>query len=216
MSTRVLIVDDHEGIAEALEWALKDSGYEVSHTPSESLSLEGVLGLARSFAPHVALVDLHLGRNGSGLAMMQPLSELGVRVVALTARADDLARAESVAAGACGFLTKLEPLQSIVDYVGRVARGERVISAGQAYELQDMARRKPVDRRRQRFEQLSPREQEVLGALMQGHNANTIAEANGVAVGTVRKQIEGVREKLGVPSQLAAVALAREVGWPDN
>lgn len=60
---------------------------------------------------------------------------------------------------------------------------------------------------------LSPREQTVLHCMMRGLSAVEIAEAQYVAVTTVRSQIRSILTKLDVRSQLAAVALAHEVGW---
>jgi DNA-binding NarL/FixJ family response regulator len=58
------------------------------------------------------------------------------------------------------------------------------------------------------FERLTHREALVLGALADGLSADEIAEAHFVALTTVRSQIRAVLHKLGVRSQLAAVALA--------
>jgi two-component system, NarL family, nitrate/nitrite response regulator NarL len=69
------------------------------------------------------------------------------------------------------------------------------------------------DERLARFRSLSPRERQVLAALLEGQSAKEIAASSGLAVKTIRHQIEAIRTKLNVRSQLAAVALAREVGW---
>ena len=63
------------------------------------------------------------------------------------------------------------------------------------------------------FEQLTMREREVLAALVDGLTAEEIAETHFVALTTVRSQIRAVLQKLGVRSQLAAVAYANRVGW---
>jgi DNA-binding NarL/FixJ family response regulator len=63
------------------------------------------------------------------------------------------------------------------------------------------------------FEHLSRREQEVLWALMHGVSAREIAKQSYVALPTVRSQIRAVLSKLGVSSQLAAVALAYQCNW---
>jgi DNA-binding NarL/FixJ family response regulator len=63
------------------------------------------------------------------------------------------------------------------------------------------------------FHELTTREREVLGALMQGKSADTIAEESVVSVATIRTQIRSILAKLGVNSQLAAVARAQEVRW---
>jgi DNA-binding NarL/FixJ family response regulator len=67
------------------------------------------------------------------------------------------------------------------------------------------------------FERLTMREREVLAALVDGLSAEEIAETQFVALTTVRSQIRSVLQKLGVRSQLAAVAHANRVGWkPDR
>jgi DNA-binding CsgD family transcriptional regulator len=56
----------------------------------------------------------------------------------------------------------------------------------------------------------------VLAHLVNARTADEIAAAEFVSMATVRSQIQAVLRKLGVNSQLAAVALANERGWtPD-
>jgi len=64
------------------------------------------------------------------------------------------------------------------------------------------------------FERLSPREQNVLLSLMKGSTAREIADKDCVSLATVRSQIRSIISKLGVSSQLAAVVLAYQSGWP--
>jgi DNA-binding NarL/FixJ family response regulator len=66
-----------------------------------------------------------------------------------------------------------------------------------------------------RFEELTDREAAVLTAIIGGSTADEIARSQFVALSTVRSHIRAVLAKLGVNSQLGAVALARRVGWPD-
>ena len=62
-----------------------------------------------------------------------------------------------------------------------------------------------------RFRTLTERERQVLDLLVQGRTPKEIARTQGTAVGTVRNQIKSIRAKLGVQTQLAAVALARDL-----
>ncbi|MBQ1162120.1 helix-turn-helix transcriptional regulator [Streptomyces sp. A73] len=59
-----------------------------------------------------------------------------------------------------------------------------------------------------RFAALTGREQQVLSALLEGHSAAVIAADSHLSLPTVRSHIRGLLIKLGVSSQLAAVALA--------
>jgi DNA-binding CsgD family transcriptional regulator len=60
---------------------------------------------------------------------------------------------------------------------------------------------------------LTPREEQVLAELMAGRTAKSISRAYGLSEATVRTHIRSVLTKFGVNSQLAAVALARELGF---
>ena len=53
----------------------------------------------------------------------------------------------------------------------------------------------------------------MLRSLGDGHSVAAIARRCYVAEATVRSQVRGVLTKLGVGSQLEAVALARRAGW---
>ena len=55
---------------------------------------------------------------------------------------------------------------------------------------------------------LTDREKFVLAELIEGHCAEEIANAAYVSISTVRSQIKAILQKLGVNSQLAAVAQA--------
>jgi DNA-binding NarL/FixJ family response regulator len=63
------------------------------------------------------------------------------------------------------------------------------------------------------FRRLTPREEEVLAALVDGEPAVAIAGRATVSEATVRSHIRSVLTKLGVGSQLQAVAKARHAGW---
>jgi DNA-binding CsgD family transcriptional regulator len=60
---------------------------------------------------------------------------------------------------------------------------------------------------------LTPKETQVLADLMAGRNAKSIARASGLSEATVRTHIRSVLAKFGVNSQLAAVVLARDLGF---
>lgn len=64
----------------------------------------------------------------------------------------------------------------------------------------------------QRWQQLTPREHEIVDCLIDGLRAAAIAEKFTVSVATVRTQIRSILAKLEVSSQLEVVALARQRG----
>jgi DNA-binding NarL/FixJ family response regulator len=209
----ILLVDDHLAIAQALASAFRDAGFEhVEFLGRSDLHVAGACRVAERMGATVALVDLDLGDAGSGLAFVPALTEAGVRTVVFTASNASGDLAASVRAGAVGFLNKSEPFDVIIAYVERAAAGEVLISTDRRAELLAFADASDSESsdRTMRLDSLTDRERQVLTLLAGGRTPKEIAKRQGTAVGTVRNQIKAIRAKLGVQSQLAAVALARE------
>ena len=167
--------------------------------------------------PDVILLDLDLGKAfGTSISLIQPLSETGARVLILTATTDRRLLAECVQAGARGLLTKSGPLDDVVEAIEDVATHGSLISPQQRQQvLAELHNWKEEQRElRAPFQRLTPREQEVLRALVAGKTAQEIADETFTSIRTVRGHIQGVLDKLGVSSQVTAIAKARQAGWP--
>ncbi len=218
-SSRILVVDDHELFAELMVHALRLAGFDdAACVDPRTLDLESILARAVDFRPDVVLLDLLLGRVGTSTHYIGPLRQLGAAVLVLTASEDAALLAECVEAGAAGVFSKGCPFAELLEVLTDAVRGETVLSPTARVELLDaLHRRRSDDRARlERFAALAPRESAVLQALIDGRQAEEIANIAGVSVSTVRAQIRSVLQKLGVNSQLAAVALARRAGWPEK
>ena len=124
----------------------------------------------------------------------------------VTASTDPLRLATAVEAGAVGVLAKTEPIDVLISAACAAARGERVMTPEQERGILSAATQSP-------FARLTEREAHVLRSLGDGHSVATIARRCYVAEATVRSQVRGVLTKLGVGSQLEAVALARRASW---
>lgn len=104
---------------------------------------------------------------------------------------------------------------SLDDLSARLA-ARNIGSAGTAQGTRErllLAWRRISDEQRllqRRLGHLSSREMEVLQELQQGHSVRVIAARAGVSEGTVRTQVKSLLKKLGVNSQLQAVAYYRE------
>ena len=100
---RVLLVDDHPGIVQALSRAL-----------SPACDVVGVIADGRDVAdaaarlqPVVIVMDLNL-RDVSGLDVCRDVTRNNprVKVIVITAMTDDAIRDEAIAAGASGYFNK--------------------------------------------------------------------------------------------------------------
>lgn len=210
----VLIVEDHHLLAQSLGLALENEGHDVR--VSGLASMADVLREAEEFGPHVVLLDLDLGREvGDGIGLIQPLTDLAARVIVVTAATERHRLGLCLEQGAVGALPKRVPFDLLLDSVRAAACGERMTSDADRQELlADLRRwRAQQSELSAPFERLTPRERQVLSCLMEGTSAEAISAEWVVSETTVRTQIRGVLTKLGVSSQLAAVALARRAGW---
>ena len=214
---RVLIIDDHVLLAESLELALSLEGYDVRRLelPAEGGSMATVRSLALRAHPRTVLLDLDLGRFGDGANLIAPLAKAGINVVILTA-SDELGRwGGCMRLGARRVLPKSGALQHALATVRRLHQGLPVISREELESLLEAwARdRRTIDDLRRRLDLLTPREREVLGALIEGRTVRAISQGSVVSEATVRTQVKSILNKLEVSSQLAAVGMANQVGW---
>jgi len=210
----VLIVDDHQALVDVFVLALNGRGFEQVSTPDD-ISLDGVLEAADRFEAEVVLLDLYLDEAGLSIPMIRPLTSRGARVLIVTAIRDRHLLAECLEAGAAGIFNKAEPFEHLMDLIHDAVLGHSVLSPQSREELLAALREHRSEERSEAepLAHLSPREGLVLEALMEGKSADEIAMGLYVALGTVRSHIKSILRKLGVNSQLAAVALAHRAHW---
>jgi DNA-binding NarL/FixJ family response regulator len=214
MTARVLVVEDHVLVAVGLQLALSARGWEVETTDGPTAA--AIIEHAQRFQPECILLDVGLGETvGSGIELIAPLRATGAHVVMLTAETRRVVLASCLEAGAAGWIGKDAFLDEVVARLTDVLDGTPLIGRGAREAMIDELRIERAGQRRALtpFERLTGRERDVLAALVDGLSAEEIAETQYVALTTVRSQIRSVLQKLGVRSQLAAVASANRVGW---
>lgn len=206
---RVALVDDHALLVQSLALALGAHGLDV-------VAVDPVQPLRRP--PHdvdVALLDLALGEGRWGLDLLPELRPWCGAVVVLTGETDVRLLGDALLAGCLGAVPKSAPVTDIVEAVRCAAAGEALPTRWADPAWSAASRRARAEERQQLadFERLTGREREVLANLVDGRDVAEIASDAVVSVATVRSQVRGVLTKLGVSSQLQAVARARRAGW---
>jgi len=210
---RIVIVDDHPLLAVGLKRALERSGTAVEQL-DPLVGPDQVVQDVVARRPHCAVVDLGLPFPGGGATLIGPLVAHDVRVLVLTGESDRQLLARSLLAGAEAVISKAEPLADIVTTILQVTDGQSVRAGDRAELMAELHRVLDEQARSDSlFAALSPREQQVLAGLMDGHSAASLAERHYVSMATVRAQIRSVLTKLEVGSQLEAVALAHRHRW---
>lgn len=217
----VLVVDDHQLFGSALTIALQIRGLDAHLCPTTEPA--GVLAEAAARTPGVVLLDLHLGNDEAGrpidgTALVSRLAEDGWTVVVVTGYQRPERHAAAALAGAAAVVDKSAPFTTLVELVDAIAAGRQPMTPQERRSWLAEQRRlhAALERRAERLALLSVREREVLQELATGRRPHVIATTAGVSIATVRSQIRSVLAKLGVGSQLEAVALLREADVPDE
>ncbi|MGH2795474.1 MAG: response regulator transcription factor [Actinomycetota bacterium] len=126
---RVLVVDDDRVIQQLLEVNLELEGYQVAGTASDG---KEAIKMAEDLKPDLILLDIMMPKM-DGLEVCRHLKSdpklAKIPVVLLSARAQDMDIREGIEIGADAYLTKpFDPVE-LLDVVGRLLAGERILPA---------------------------------------------------------------------------------------
>ncbi len=114
---KVLVVDDNPKIVEVLAEYLRSDGHEVLEAGEGT----GALEAAESQRPDIALVDVMLP-GIDGLELTRRFQALGVPVILVTARSDEVDRLVGLELGADDYVTKPFSAREVVARVKAVLR----------------------------------------------------------------------------------------------
>jgi DNA-binding NarL/FixJ family response regulator len=191
---RVLIVDDHEVVHWGFRLMLGEQPW-VERCLS-ARNAEQALALTRRYDPHVALVDLFVGRE-SGAEICERLRYASPTTsVLLISGAGRISPSAARAAGAAGFISKDWPAADIAGAVRMVGLGMTVFRPHEAPQGPP----------------LSDREREVLEAIASGATNREIAGTLYLSPHTVKEHTSSLYRKLGVRNRAEAVQRAQRMG----
>jgi DNA-binding NarL/FixJ family response regulator len=204
---RVLIVEDHRMVAEAIAAHLAENGIEVVATVG---SVREAVEAAAEHRPSVVLMDLRLP-DGTGVeATMGILEKVADAAVLLVSGSEpsDATVLDALAAGCAGFVQKTRGLADLDEAVRAVRAGKAVVPpevlARMAAHHRDVA--PPPGR------DLTARELEVLQHLAQAEGVTQIAREMGISEVTVENHLSRAMDKLEVHGRLEAVIQAMRKG----
>jgi DNA-binding NarL/FixJ family response regulator len=209
--THVVVVDDHRLFGAALKTALLAEGFAV--TAPEVTDLRALGGAVMDASPDVILLDLDLGGIGSGESVLPTFVRSGAAVLIVSGTTDEAMIRRCLDHGAVGWMSKCAPLDELLASVRRVVAGRTAPPAAQCPGREGVRPRRASATASSSFDWLTARESAVLAMLMEGASVARISAACYVSVPTVRTQVRAILQKLGVHSQLEAVALASRAGW---
>jgi len=210
---RVLIADDQALMREGLQTLLELSpGIRVV---GQAANGEEAVALARKLQPDVVLMDVRMPVMDGVEATRRIRRELpDTQVIILSTFDDDEYIFEGLAAGAMGYLLKDVSSDELAEAIRTVHQGQALLSPGIASKVVTefsrlAARREPAA---PLYEELTPREMEVLRLLAARASNRQIAEALCITEGTVKNHVSNILGKLGVSNRAQAVRRAQELG----
>jgi DNA-binding NarL/FixJ family response regulator len=211
---RVVVVDDHEVFLDALALCLREQpDIDVVATATSVRAAQRVVD---DTAFDVLLLDLDLAGEDGLLVARQALSRHPEVAVLVTTGSDgsDQRIVEAVQLGVRGWMTKTVTASDLLEAIRGVARGETHIPAQLLTGVLMSLSQRPhaAAEHLEGIDELTSRELEVLGCLVDGMSRAAIGELLHVSPNTVRTHVQSILHKLKVHSALAAVAVARRAG----
>lgn len=212
MTIKIMIVDDQMLLREGIKSLLSLS--DAVDVVAEAGDGEEALTLLQSQAVDVVLMDIRMPKmNGIEAVSAMGNADISVPVIMLTTFDDHQMVLEAISAGAKGYLLKDVSLDTLLDAIATVHRGETLIQPAITERVLDGLRGKQTDFNSYEVpEPLTEKETEILRLMAAGCSNREISQAMFKSEGTVKNQVSNVLAKLGVRDRTRAVLKAIELG----
>ncbi len=211
---RVLVVDDHPLMREALCAAIEDE-LDMQVAGEAANGVEAVQK-ARALHPDVTVMDLFLPKE-SGLEAMAEIkaADPQARFLVLTSSAEEETVFAAIQAGALGYLLKDSKRLELLQAIREVGQGNSYLSPDVAVKLANGVRRRGKPSAPPLVEPLTDREHQVLKWVGQGASNREIAQRLSLTEGTVRTHVHNILGKLGLINRNQAILYAVSQGIVD-
>ena len=172
-------------------------------------SASDAIGIATERSPDVLMLDLSM--PGDVLGAIRTITEqsMKTRLVVFTAFEDVDKALRAIDAGAHGYVLKGRPTDDLHEAIDFVRRGEIFISPGFAQAVMAGFRNRSKRDRDLEASKLSPREDQIVGCLLEGKSNKEIARTLGLSEKTIKHYMTNLMNKLRVKSRLEVVVAAR-------
>jgi len=210
---RLLLADDQALFVESLRTVIEHSAEDMEVVGIARNGSEAVAAMDKDPAD-IVIMDVRMpGMDGVEATRSIMAAHPSCRIVMLTTFEDDEYVKEALELGAVGYLLKDIPPSELIASIRAIAGGAFLIAPSVAKSLIRRAYLKPefaVPPEPDWLRQLSRREREILGHIVEGLSNKEIAAELCIAEQTVRNHISVIYDKLGVADRSAAVRLAKE------
>jgi len=201
--TKVLLVDDHPMIADALGMLIRETKYELlgrARTAAEATKQ------VASVKPDLVLLDVHLP-DASGLDVLRRMTKARSRpkVILLTAGMEDAQLLTATDLAPEGMVLKTSDPSLLTECMDAVVAGKKWIDP----EIAERTRQ--AEARAASAPPLTRRERELIELVRQGLRNRDIAAELGVTEGTVKVYLHAIFDKLQVENRTELALRAGEL-----
>lgn len=213
---RVLVVDDHELVRSGITRMLADDpDIEVV---GQASSGEDAIDTVRQLSPDIVLMDIRMPGIG-GLEATRRILRIddGIRVIVVTACADDPYPTRVMQAGATAYITKGADIREMVRAIRMAHAGQRYISPeiAQKMALKTLGGDVGGDAGDSAFDRLSERELQIALMVVDCQKVQDISDKLCLSPKTVNSYRYRIFEKLGISSDVELALMAVRLGLLD-
>ena len=214
-AVRILIADDHPIFRDGLKRLLEsERDFKVIGEACDGVE---AVALARKLKPEILLLDLAMPRK-AGLEALRDMSSdsSSARVILLTAAAEKEQIVEALQLGARGVVLKDSATQILLKSIRAVINGEYWVGRESVSNLVQYLRNllESAATPRQRKYGLTPRELEIVSAVVAGYANKEIAEHFKISEDTVKHHLSNIFDKVGVSTRLELALFAVNQALP--
>ena len=215
---RIMLADDHPIFRDGLRRLLEaEPDLKVI---GEACDGAEAVKMARQLKPDILLLDLAMPRM-PGLEALREMStgpaSNSVRVILLTAAAEKKQIVEALQLGARGVVLKDSATQLLLKSIHTVMSGEywvgRESVSNLVQYLRNLVQSSGEEAKQKKFG-LTPRELEIVSAVVAGYSNKEIAEYFKISEDTVKHHLSNIFDKLGVSTRLELALFAVNQALP--
>ncbi len=199
-AAKILIVDDHPAVREAL--AIRIASTSDLVVCGEAEDEAQALRLTKVRKPDIVIIDLGL-KSGDGISLIKRIKKRhdNVRMLVWSMQSEGDFAERAIRAGASGYITKEHATDRIVDALRKILAGQIYLSPALSNRLlQRVAGQKNGGPNQSTVADLSDRELEVVRLIGRGLDTGEIAERLFLSPKTISTYRDRIREKLGLPN----------------
>lgn len=194
-AARILIVDDHPAVREAL--AIRIAGEADLEVCGEASDVNEALRLVASLHPDVAVIDIAL-KNGNGVELIKRLKAKNdqFRAIVWSMYGEELYAERALRAGAMGYINKEQATSKIIEAIRHVLAGKIYLSPAMTEKFLKRAVGQVREAHISPVDALSDRELEVLRLIGNAVKTAEIAKRLHLSVKTIETYRDRIRQKL--------------------